>query len=110
MPEGYFLPYQVDWIVDESNAMLEDKARRVGATYADSYKTCRDRNKIDYKRDLWFSSADESAAFEYALYCRQWCQIMEAAVKEICEELEDDKGFKYNNYVVEFPNGSRVIV
>jgi len=108
LPEGYFLPYQVDWIVDDSNAMLKDKGRRVGATYADSYKTCRDRNKIDYRRDLWFSSADESAAFEYALYCRQWCQIMEAAVKEILETLEDDKGFKYSNYVTEWPNGSRV--
>lgn len=63
---------------------------------------------IDYRRDLWFSSADESAAYEYALYCRQWCEIMEAAVKEMLETLEDDKGFKYNNYVIEWPNGSRV--
>jgi len=33
---------------------------------------------------------------------------MEAAVKEIHQSLEDDKGYKYNNYVVEFPNGSRI--
>lgn len=63
---------------------------------------------IEEKRDLWFSSADESAAYEYALYCRQWCELFEIIVKEITEELEDDKGFKYNNYVVEFPSGSRV--
>ncbi len=88
--------------------MLEDKARRVGATYADSYKTCRDRNQGLGKRDLWFSSADESAAYEYALYCRQWCELFAIVVKETLEELEDDKGFKYNNYVVEFPDGSRV--
>jgi phage FluMu gp28-like protein len=77
-------------------------------TYADSYKSCRDRNIIDYRRDLWFSSADESAALEYALYCKQWCEIMDVVAKEILKELEDDKGYKYNNYIIEFPNKSRI--
>jgi len=88
--------------------MVSEKARRVGMTYADSYKTCRDRNKNDIRRDLWFSSADESAAFEYALYCKQWCELMEIVVKEVLEQLEDEQGYKYNNYVVEFPAGHRV--
>lgn len=102
------MPYQVDWILDQSNAMDWEKSRRIGATYADSYKSCRERNSIDYRRDLWFSSADESAAFEYALYCRQWCEMLEAAIRETIEVLEDDKGYKFNNYVVEFPNSSRI--
>ncbi len=85
-----------------------EKSRRIGATYADSYKTVRDRNKTDVKRDLWFSSADESAAYEYALYTRQWCELFDIVAKEVLQELEDEKGFKYNNYVVEFPDGSRV--
>ncbi|MCK4294081.1 MAG: hypothetical protein KAY65_12860 [Planctomycetes bacterium] len=87
--------------------MIWEKSRRIGATYADSYKACRDRNLCDERRDLWFSSADESAALEYALYCRQWCELMEIVIKETTEELEDEKGYKYNNYVIEFPNGSR---
>lgn len=98
----------MDWINDDSVAMIGDKSRRVGLSYADSYKSVSLRNKIDYKRDLWFSSADESAAYEYALYCRQWCELVETAVKEILEPMEDDKGYKYNNYIVEFPNGSRI--
>ena len=106
--KAYFLPYQVNWIKDTADAMLSEKSRRIGMTYSDSYKSCRDRNTIDYRRDLWFSSADESAAYEYALYCRTWCEIMETAVREILETLEDEKGYKYNNYVVEFPNGSRI--
>jgi len=77
-------------------------------SYADSYKSCRDRNMIDHRRDLWFSSADESAAFEYALYCKQWCELMDVIAKEILQTLEDDKGYKYNNYVLEFPNSSRI--
>jgi phage FluMu gp28-like protein len=108
IPQQYFLPYQVDWIEDGSDAQFSEKSRRTGFSYADSYKSVRDRHLIDHRRDLWFSSADESAAFEYALYCRQWCEIMEVAMKEICETLEDEKGYKYNNYVIVMPNGSRI--
>lgn len=102
------MPYQVRWILDESEAMLSEKSRRIGMTYADSYKSCRDRNRSDVKRDLWFSSADESAAFEYAQYCKQWCELMDVVSKEILQQLEDDRGYKYNNYIVEFPNSCRI--
>lgn len=104
----YFLPYQRAWIQDGSASKLWDKSRRIGATYAESYSACGLRNKIDHRRDYWFSSADESAAMEFAAYCRQWCELIETVVKEFTESLEDDKGYKYNNYVVEFPNGSRI--
>ncbi len=107
-PNDYFLDYQDKWINDQSQASLWDKSRRIGATYAESYKACRLRNKIDYARHYYFSSADESSAFEYALYCRMWCEMMEAVVKYTVKELEDEKGYKYNNYITEFPNGSRI--
>lgn len=105
---NYFLPYQVDWILDPAKAMIWPKSRRIGATYCDSYKSVRERTITDQKRDLWFSSADESAAYEYALYCKQWCEILDAAFKEDMQVLEDEKGFKYSNYIIEFPWGSRI--
>lgn len=108
LSNNYFLPYQRDWIADESAAKLWDKSRRIGATYAESYAACSLRNRIDYRRDYWFSSADESAAVEFALYCQQWCRLIEAVTDSFTEQLEDDLGYKYNNYVVVFPNGSRV--
>ena len=108
LPEGYFLPYQVAWITDDRRFKLWDKSRRVGATYAESYKAVRKRNIIDEPRDYWFSSADESAAVEFSLYCQQWCTLFSAVVKVTTKEEEDYKGYKYNNYLVEFPNGSRI--
>lgn len=103
-----FLPYQVEHILDETPARIEEKSRRIGITYANSYKHVRRRARIDHRRDLWFSSADDSAAYEYAQYCKQWCEIIEQAVKEILIEGRDDDGFRYNNYVLAFPNGSRI--
>lgn len=111
MPEAlqkdYFFLYQVAWIKDDRKAMIWDKSRRIGATYADSYKTFRDRNLIDYRRDLWFSSADDSAAFEYALYIRLWGEMYQTIIKETTQTLRDADGYKFTNYVAEFPNGSR---
>ncbi len=102
------MPYQVGWITDDRRFKLWDKSRRIGATYGESYRAVRRRNMINHKRDYWFSSADESAAAEFALYCRQWCELIEAVAEHFTETLEDDEGYKYNNYVVQFPNGSRI--
>ena len=63
---------------------------------------------IDDRRDYWFSSADESAAVEFALYCGQWAEMMKATVKALNQDLEDDRGYRFTNYVVEFPNASRI--
>ncbi len=63
---------------------------------------------IKDKLDYWFSSADESSALEFSIYCQQWCHLLDVAYEASTLELEDEKGFKYNNYVIEFPNGSRI--
>ena len=97
------------WILDDNPYKDWEKSRRIGATYAESYRQVRIRNKIDYKRDYWFSSADESAAYEFAQYCRLWCELTQAIqVKFFQQNLEDDRGYQYTNYVTEFPNGSRI--
>jgi len=104
----FFLPYQIEHILDDGNAIIEEKSRRIGITYANSYKHCSRRFRSEEKRDLWFSSADDSAAYEYAQYCRQWCEMQQAAVREILDTPEDSAGVKFNNYVIEFPNDSRI--
>jgi len=104
----YFLPYQTGWITDDRRFKLWDKSRRIGATYAESYRAVRRRHLIDHRRDYWFSSADESAAVEFSLYCQDWCRLVQSIHKAFQEELVDDQGYRYNNYVVEFPNGSRI--
>jgi phage FluMu gp28-like protein len=106
--DDYFMDDQDQWITDENQAKLWDKSRRIGATYAESYRACRKRNKSKERRHYYFSSADESSALEYAEYCRQWCKLLEAVVKQLLETYEESDGNKYNNYIIEFPDGSRI--
>ena len=100
MPDKYFLPYQVNWILDTNPFNLWDKSRRIGATYSESYKCVRRRMRLAKRRDYYFSSADESATVEFSLYCQQWCQLHNIVHKAVLEEHEDEDG-KYNNYLVE---------
>jgi len=105
---AYFLPYQIAWLQDTSRRKIWEKSRRVGATYVQSYEDVRDCIK-NPGLPVWFSSADESAAKEYILYCSQWARIFKEAgqILAIDDEIVDEKnGVKA--LVVKLANGSRI--
>lgn len=104
----YFLPYQLEWLADDSPIKLWEKSRRIGATYVASYEDVRDLLK--YKYDCWFSSADESAAREYIIYAEKWAKMFGAASKYLGITIIDpEKDIKA--YVIEFqlPGGVKRI-
>ena len=104
----YFLPYQIAWLNDVGRRKIWEKSRRIGATYVQSYEDVRDCVKAP-GLPVWFSSADESAAKEYILYCEQWAKIFKAAGKILSvdeEILDEKKGVKA--LVIKFANGSRI--
>ncbi len=105
---SYFLPYQIAWLKDTSRRKIWEKSRRIGATYVQSYEDVRDCVKTP-GMPVWFSSADESAAKEYILYCEQWAKIFKKAgdILSLKEEiLNKDKDVKA--LVIRFANGSRI--
>lgn len=105
---AYFLPYQIAWLNDKSTRKIWEKSRRVGATYVQSYEDVRD---CIAKPGLpvWFSSADESAAKEYILYCAQWAKIFKDAgeILSIDSEIVDEKK-DVKALVMKLKNGSRI--
>lgn len=102
----YFLPYQERWIRDTSRFKVLEKSRRIGATYAQSYEDVVDAAKAP-GLDVWFSSADKSAAYEYILYCGQWAKMFDLAAKDLGEIVIDDQD-DVKAYTVEFANGKRI--
>lgn len=102
----YFLPYQIDWLMDQSPVKIWEKSRRIGATYVQSYEDVEDcvSGKVPA---VWFSSADESAAKEYILYCSKWAKLFDAGARDLGENvLDSDKNIK--TFTVEFSNGTRI--
>ena len=101
----YFLPYQIRWLKDQSPIKIWEKSRRIGATYVQAYEDVREA--AQNKWDVWFSSADESAAREYILYCAKWAKLFDKAANYLgVVVLDSDKDIKA--YVVTFANGRRI--
>ncbi|MEW6115370.1 MAG: terminase family protein [Nitrospirota bacterium] len=101
----YFLPYQIRWLKDQSPIKIWEKSRRIGATYVQAYEDVRECAQD--KWDIWFSSADESAAREYILYCAKWAKLFDKAAQYLGSVvLDSEKDIKA--YVVTFANGRRI--
>lgn len=88
---SYFLPYQQKWLADNSRFKIWEKSRRIGATYVQAYEDVRDAAKSNGSMDVWFSSADETAAREYIGYCTMWAELLDVAAKSIGEFVLDEK-------------------
>ncbi len=105
-PKTYFLPYQWEWIKDDSPIKISEKSRRIGMTYAQSYEDVRDCSTKKVPA-VWFSSADETAAREYILYCEKWARAYDIAAKSlgtiVIDRDQDIKAFS-----IEFANGTRI--
>jgi len=86
----YFLPYQLEWLKDENQVKIWEKSRRIGATYVQSFEDVLDSIKGKYPA-VWFSSADESAAKEYILYCSQWAKLYDMPARDMGEVVIDSK-------------------
>jgi phage FluMu gp28-like protein len=106
-PRQYFLPYQVAWIVDQSRFKIWEKSRRIGATYAQSYEDVVDAARADGAMDVWFTSADLSAAKEYIGYCSQWARLFHYAATELGEVVIDSER-DIKALVIEFKSGKRI--
>lgn len=102
----YFLEYQLNWINDKSNIKIWEKSRRIGASYIQAYEDvcdCIDR----VVPDVWFSSADMTAAREYILYCEKYAKIFDAGAKSL-GEIVIDKEKDVKAFCIEFANGTRI--
>lgn len=89
--KSYFLPYQIAWLRDISRFKVWEKSRRIGATYVQAYEDVRDAARADDPIDVWFTSADESAAKEYILYCIMWARVLSVVAEDLGEIVLDEK-------------------
>lgn len=109
MKKPYFLAYQEAWLKDQSRMKIAEKSRRIGWTYVQAYEDVRDaaKSREEGGLDIWFTSADISAAREYVRYCKQWAELFGIAAKDLGEivlDAEDD----VKALSIEFASGFRI--
>jgi len=105
----YFYSNQVDWIIDESPMKICVKSRRVGFTYAASYRKVMKGFRED-NLDCWWISRDEFTAKEFIRYCQIWVRLMN---EEAAEEMGDGSIYLEDDDItvlgIKIPNGSRIM-
>jgi phage FluMu gp28-like protein len=84
------LPWQEAWRRDDSDLKIWEKSRRIGATYAEANDATMPRLAERRTIDYFFSSADESAAYEFADYCRFWIETAGQVADKFTEQIEDE--------------------
>lgn len=108
---NYFTPYQSRWINDESRLKLCEKSRRIGMTYATSFRRVY-KAMTTPGLDCWVSTRDLTSAKEFIRYCAKWCQIAGIVAVGIngdsTVEVALDDAAKITAQVIHFPNGSRI--
>lgn len=109
---SYFLPYQEAWINDDSPLKVAEKSRRVGITYASSYRMFQKCMRRGKGFTQWVSSRDQLTAQELIRdYISMWCKLANVAAKgmtgEDVEVIDTDKNI--TAFVCTFPNGARIV-
>lgn len=115
----YFLPYQMEWIADDSVMRLAEKSVRIGWTYCDAFKNVRKR--LRHKgRDYLFATKDQQSAIEYLESCKRFAElfnftksIVSSGMDDIKVQAKDENGKSFIEEVkfgyIKFDNGSRII-
>jgi len=109
--ESYFLPYQDAWIDDNAPFKLAEKSRRVGFTYATSYR-CFRKCLTRQRFTQWVSSRDMLTAKEFVTdYIARWCQLGNVVARGIAGDNVQvfDPQHDIRAFIVEFPTGSRIV-
>ena len=103
----YFLPYQAEWIADQSRLKIIQKGRQTGITFADAYDSVLKASPKDALFDVWVSSRDEAQAKLYLEDCKHWAGLLHLAALDLGRVLFDQQN-NYSAYVLEFSNGRRI--
>ncbi|MGE4489288.1 MAG: terminase family protein [Kiritimatiellales bacterium] len=104
---NYFMFYQVQYLMDKSRFKMWEKTRRGGMTYVQSYEDVEDASRANGAMDVYFSSADLTAAQEYIQYCAFWATMLKVA-SEYLGEVVLDKEKDVKAYCIKFATGKRI--
>lgn len=110
--ESYFLPYQADWIEDDAEFKIYEKARRIGITFGTSFRCYRKCSTKKRGFIQWVSSRDMLTAQEFIRdYIRKWCEaanvIATGLYGDNVQVIDTERNIKA--FIVEFRNGNRLI-
>jgi phage FluMu gp28-like protein len=100
------LPYQRNWLLDDSPYKLAVKSRQIGWTWTTAISLVSRKSVKGERYDAWITSRDEALAKSFVDDCKTFAQSMNVAAKYLGAEVVDPDGSKA--HVLEFKNGRKI--
>ncbi len=99
------LPYQAQWVRDNSRIAMAEKSRQIGWTWASGYKIVSKKSLSSSRLDAWISSRDDIQARLFLEDCKSFATLLNLGAKDLGEKVIDENG--HSAYVLAFANGLR---
>jgi len=109
LARDYWTPDQLRWIRDDSPLKLCEKSRRIGWTYATSFRRVLKAMRTP-GLDCWVGTRDLTSAKEFLRYCLRWVKLAETVCKIIAPDLDDPDLAEDTVFCIVFPNNARIYV
>ena len=87
--DAIFLPFQSQWIRDESRLKLMEKSRQIGISWSTAYGSAERTAVQNARHDEWVSSRDDIQARLFIEDCKMWAGVMGMAAQDLGEVVLD---------------------
>jgi len=106
-PKGILLPYQNEWLNDESPVAIWEKSRRIGASFGDALKSVllSSKNKRDGGMNNYYMSYNKDMTEQYIRDCGFWVKKVGAAAEEMEEIIVNNGDKDILIYQIRFASG-----
>jgi len=109
------LPYQQEWIADQSAFKVDEKSRRTGLTWGEAADNVliAGSDRASGGQNVYYIGYNMDMAIEYIEACAMWARVFNQAAgaieegQELFEEGKEDKVIK--TYTIRFGSGFRIV-
>jgi phage FluMu gp28-like protein len=109
-PPVALLPYQQQWIADESPLKIAEKSRRIGLTWAEAADDVLLSSQEERSTNVFYIGPTQDMALEYIEACAMWAKAYDYAASEIEQGIFLDGDKEIKTYKIDFPATGRRIV
>jgi len=104
---GVLLPYQEEWVLDESTVSVWEKSRRIGASYAEALKSARlaMRNRDAGGQSTYYLSYNKEMTQQFVKDSAYWAKTFNAAVSDTEEVVLRNPDGDITVYRIRFASG-----
>jgi phage FluMu gp28-like protein len=106
-PDSVLLPYQQQWVADDSQVCVAEKSRRVGLSWAEACKSVLKAAPANGD-DTWYIGYNKDMSEEFIRDCAFWAQHFNVVGSELEEFMFNDEERDILAFRIRFASGNRI--